>query len=256
MALSLMAVACNSVNVEPDLQYGEISVSLGEPEVEVVAKAPTALLPTDADAARYTVRILDESGQLCKDAAGNDCEGTYNNFTTRKLPLGRYYVTAENCSEPAAEDGFGQKRIAGQSQIVELSTSALSQTATVNCAVTNALVTVIFDSSVEGRFTELKVVLTGGSTAGRSLTVNKSDGNTEAWFNPSTVNYTITGRFDAGGVTKDDVSISGSMTLQARDSKALVVKVNLDNGLLSPSITIDSSLENTEEIPGEFNPYA
>ncbi len=251
--VAALAVACNQVNIDPELQYGEISVSLGEPDVEVVTRAG-ALLPTDADAANYTVRILNESGQLSKDFEGNDCIGTYNNFSTRKLPLGKYYVTAENCSEDDAEAGSGKKRIAGKSPVVELSASALSKTAAVNCEVTNALVSVKFDDSVKGRFTELKVRLAGGTT-GRNINVSLADGNKEIWFNPSTVNYSITGKFNAGGVVNDNVSITGTLILAAKDNKAIVVKVNLDNGQLVPAITIDASIADPVEVPGEFNPY-
>ena len=49
-ALALMAVACTQKAEEP-LQYGELSVALSdEPSVEVLSKAPEALLPTDEEA--------------------------------------------------------------------------------------------------------------------------------------------------------------------------------------------------------------
>ena len=86
-ALSLMAAACAQKADEP-LQYGELSVRLsGEPAVDVVTKAPEALLPTDDDASAYMVRIYDSADAMKYESA-------YSSFEAQRLPLGTYYVTA------------------------------------------------------------------------------------------------------------------------------------------------------------------
>ncbi len=245
LGLALMAVACNTLG-EPEVQYGEISVSLGEPDVEVVTRAAETLDPSSADAADYTVRILNSSGV-------EQYKAKYNVFETQRLPLGDYYVTAENCSEAEAEQDNGQMRLFGESAVLTLSADNLSQTVRVDCEVVNSRVAVVFDSTVENRFEGLKVVLAGAST-GRSVTVGQtaSGVETETWFNPQTVNYTISGRFTQLG---KDIKIEGSRTLAAKNNIKLVVKLNLSNGQLLPVVTVNKDIDNPSEIPGEFNPY-
>lgn len=245
-ALVLMAVACNTETQTP-LQYGELSVALtGEPSVEVVTKAPETLDPASDQAKNYTVRIFDSSDAPVYEKA-------FNEFEAQRLTLGTYYVTAENCTATAAEEGKGMKRLYGRSADITLSAEALSQTATVNCTVANARVAVAFDASTQGRFTDLKVVL---SPSGRNIEIAQTavGVETETWFNPSTVEYTITGTFSAGGVTKE-VNIDKSVTVEAKNNVLLLVKVNLENGQLMPNVTVDASIDNQVEVPSEFNPY-
>ncbi len=250
--LAILAVACNSLGADPELQYGEITVSLGEPNVEVITKAETPAVNT-------VVIYNDENAQM---ATGTG---------TKTLPFDTYYVTAESCSAAEAENGDGTMRLYGRSADVTLDASHLSQTATVNCTVANAKVTVKFDPSVSGRFNDgngnstLKVVLKGGTTANRTLTVNEkdltagSDGSKvkETWFNPSSLTYEITGTFNAGGVNKS-VNLnnnSAPRALSAKDNIQILVKVSLSNGQLVPEITVDTTLNSQETINGEFNPY-
>lgn len=249
-ALALMTVACTQ-KVEQPLKYGQLSVSLsGEPSVEVVTKA-TALDQTSEDAKDYTVRIYDKT-----DAPGLKYEASYYEFATQTLPLGTYYVTAENCTEAEAETGNGQMRLAGKSADVTLSADALTGTATVECAVTNAKVSVQFDASVAGRFSDLKVTLSGGTTRAEAITVAEtvSDVVTETWFNPSALTYTISGTFTGSGMNKE-VNLSKSIELAAKNNIMLLVKVNLENGQLTPSVTIDTTIDEPTVENGEFNPY-
>lgn len=247
-ALALMTVACTQKIDEP-LQYGQLSVALsGEPSVEVVTKA-YALDKTSEDAKDYTVRIYDKA-----DAAAPKYAASYYDFATQILPLGTYYVTAENCTEVEAETGKGQMRLAGQSADVTLSADALTGTATVECTVTNAKVSVQFDASVAGRFTGLKVTLSGGTTRTEAITVAETDVVTETWFNPSLLTYTISGIFTGSGMNKE-VNLSKSIGLAAKNNILLLVKVNLENGQLMPSVTVDTQIDDPTEVPGEFNPY-
>lgn len=249
MAMAIMAVACTQKVDEP-LQYGELSVTLaGEPTVEVVSKALQTLEPTAPEAVGYVVRIFDSSDQMMY-------EKTYDAFEAQRLPLGTYYVTAENCTEAQAEAGNGRMRLYGCSGDVIISAEDLTPTATVNCVVTNAKVSVEYDESVADRFTGLQVTLAGGTTEGRTLTIAQTATGvvTETWFNPSELTYTISGTFIGSGMNKP-VSITRSLTLEAKNNIKLLVKVNLENGQLMPGLTIDTQIDDPQEKEEEFNPY-
>jgi len=248
MASALVAVACNTT-IETPVQYGELSVNLaGEPQVEVISKAEA----TSEDVSNYTVRIFNESNV-------QKYESVYNAFETQVLPLGTYYVTAESCSADAAEDGYGKMRLYGRSADVTLTAAQLSQKAEVECEVANALVTVRFDASVSGRFSDLKVTLSGGTTQGRTFTVNEtaSDVDTEIWFNPSDMTYSISGIFDPTGINKTINLPAKTIELAAKNNVVLLVSVNLDNGqLLVPTITVNTQMDDPVTDDGcTINPY-
>ncbi len=252
IGLACMAVACNSVVEEP-VQYGEISVSLGEPEVEVITKAGESL-NKDSDLAKsYTVSIFDKEVDEAKYTA------SYYDFATQKLPLGTYYVTAENCTEAdaeAAKEGYGQMRLFGQSPDIMLSVDNISQTATVNCEIVNAKVSVEFaDAITTENFENLQVVLSRTAPS-RTVTVPYASSTTEVWFDAgSAVSYSITGTFKSGTYTKP-VSLSGNFTLAAKNHVRIAVSVNLDNGqLTAPEITYDTVLNDPSTEDNVFNPY-
>ncbi len=246
LGLACMTVACNSVEEAVPVQYGEISVSLGDPEIEVITKAePEVIDPSSPEAANYAVSILNSSGQ-------EEYKAKYNEFITQKLALGEYKVTAEDCTEAEAEsanDNKGKMRLYGETEI-NLTAENLSQTATVNCEVANARVAVVFDESVSGRFTDLKVELSGS----RTVTVAETEAGveTETWFKPQTLTYKISGNFTQ---LDKEVVITDSKVLAAKNNVKIVVKLNLSNGQLLPEITIDTTIDDVQEIPGEFNPY-
>lgn len=247
--LLLVSVACSTQADEP-LQYGRLSVALsGEPAVEVVSKTPETLEQTDPEAAGYMVRLYNSSDEKLYEAA-------FSEFQTQTLPLATYYVTAENCTEAAAEEGTGKMRLYGRSNDVTLSADNLEQTATANCTVSNAKVSVQFDASVQNRFSGLQVTLSGGTTRTAPITVAQTAAGvvTETWFNPSELTYTISGTFTGSGMNKP-VEITKSLTLEAKNNILLLVKVNLENGQLTPSVTIDVELDGVNEVPEEFNPY-
>ncbi len=247
IGLACMAVACNSA-IEQPVQYGEISVALGEPDVEVLTKADTPLSPEEA--ADYMIRLYDS-------ADNKKHEALYSAFGTQTLALGTYYVTAENCSEAAAEsanEGKGRMRLYGRSGDVVLTAENLSQTATVECSVANARVAVVFDSSVEGKFSDdLEVVLTG--TSGRSVTVAQTSSEVETWFNPQNLNYTISGTFTQLD-RKITIANAEPIVLSAKSNIKLVVKLSTSNGqLLIPEIQVNTDINDPAEVPGEFTPY-
>ncbi len=242
-ALACMAVACNSVE-DPTVpvQYGEISVSLGEPDLEVITKAA---LPDDTD--NYTVRVFNSSD------AQQGTDVLFKDFQPMKLPLGTYYVTAENCTEAEAEEGNGRMRLFGESSPVVLTETALSQSAEVLCTVANARVAVAYDAKVAGNFDNLTVTVKGKE--GRQVTFPETEAGveTESWFNPQTISYTISGTFKQTGAT---VSASGEYTLAAKNNIKLFVQIKLDNGqVLAPVITINKEYDSSTDVPAVVNPY-
>lgn len=252
VAAALFAVAaCNSEKMEDaPLQYGEISVSLaGEPSVEVLSKA-TAL--TEDEAADYNVSILDSSRETVYGPV------KYSAFETQRLPLGTYHVAAESCTEADAEtqdaaDSYGCMRLAGETGVV-LSAENLAPEVTVECAVANALVTVEFDESVSGRFTDLQVALVSGT---RTETIEENGTVKKAWFNPTDeFRYQITGVFTQTGKNVSVIS-SSSLVLEAKSNLKLLVKVNLENGQITatPTIMVDTDLGQEESVTENFNPY-
>ncbi len=242
--LACMAVACNSVKEDAPAQYGEISVTLGEPDIEVVTKAAEELKPTDTEAANYTVRIFNSSDE-------KQYEVKYSEFTSPyKLELGTYYVTAENCTEAAAESE-NVMRLYGRSDNITLTADAISKKATVNCEVANSLVSVVFDQSVSGQFDDLKVELTGTKTV--TVAETAADVETKTWFNPQTISYKISGTFKQ--LNKYIELPSVQRTLEAKNYVKIVVKLNTSNGQLLPEITVNTDIQDPTEVSGEFNPY-
>ncbi len=251
LGVALIAVACNSVKEDTaPVQYGEISVSLGDPELEVITKAFTALDPNSEEAAQYTVSVFNYDTNEQQGSAVS-----YKDFQPVKLPLGKYYVSAENCTPVQAEEGDGRMRIAGDCKDVPvvLTSENLSQTATVNCSVANARVAVAFDGSVSGLFDNLQVVVTG-EDGNRVKTVAEMEAGVEKelWFNPQTISYVISGTFKQ---LDKLITINGTRTLAAKNNIKLCVKVNLSNGQLLPVIQVDKELDSPTDVPGEFNPY-
>lgn len=241
--LACTIAACNSVSIEEPDMYGTLSVALAdEPVIEVCTKAVTELKKDSDDAKNYQVRIFNFEGVQQGDAV------SFYDFKAQTLPFGTYYVTAENCTESAAEaaeEGNGQMRLAGKSSGVELSPEHLMNTASVECVVTNARVSVQFDSSIRGRLESLQVVLNGGTTPNRQIIVPESENVTVTWFNPSTLSYTIS----ATGIKS---ITSEGKKLSAKDDILILVKAS--QGKLSvETINVDGLKK--EDITGSFNPY-
>ncbi len=239
--LALFAASCSSPSEEMHIQYGRLSVSLAQPDVQVVTRVPEELSPTDPTASGYIVRLYNEGGVPQYEAA-------YNEFGTQLVPFGTYYITAENCSETEAEIGKGCMRLFGRSANVEVSSESFEQIVSVECTVQNAKFTVAFSELAASKLESLKVVLSQGT---RNVTVNSADGETECWFSPGMVNYTITGSYNS-----KPLSQSGSVELQAKSNVRLEVQVSQDKGeLLTPDVTFQNTIDTENNVSGGFNPY-
>ena len=242
-ALTVLAASCQRLEMSKPLQYGSLSVAM---DAEVKVEAVTKAAATAEELANYKVKVIGQD-----QASTSYYDGLYSAFKPLKLPLGTYTVSAENCTSTDAEKGNGCKRLYGSTNVT-IDESHLTPTAVFTCSVANALVTVVFDASATQHITGLKVDLTGGDSK-RTVSVNAS--NTEVWFNPSDVSWTITGKIKS---INKDVEIEGSKEgLVAKNHLKIVVSVNLENGQISaaPSITLATDLNTAVEQNEVFNPY-
>ena len=271
MSAALLAVSCNTVSIEEPVQYGTLAVSLsGDPVIEVVSKAAETLTPDKA--ANYNIAVYTSA-----DCSGNPVEGTakkYSELTSPVvLPAATYYVWAESCTAADAESGKGVMRFEGVSPAVEVR-PGFASTATVECTVANAVVTVNFDDSVAGKINGLEVTLVR-ETPSRSVKVayadvagedeneneneNENEKQQQVWFNAgSIVKYTISG---TSAITQQPLTGEGCTgtlpTLNVGNNVQLNIKVASDNGVLTVSadVEVETSVPETTVKPDGFNPY-
>lgn len=269
MSAALLAVSCNTVRIEEPAGYGTLAVSLsGDPVIEVVSKAAETLTPDKAE--NYNVAVYTSA-----DCSGNPVEGTakkYSELTSPVvLPAATYYVWAESCTSAEAESGKGVMRFEGVSPAVEVR-PGFASTATVGCNVANAVVTINFDDSVDGKINGLEVTLTR-ETPSRSVKVayadvagededeDEDEKQQQVWFNAgSIVKYTISG---ISAITQPPQPLTGDgctgtlPKLNAGNNVQLNIKVASDNGVLTVSadVEVETSVPETTVKPDGFNPY-
>lgn len=256
MILACTAVACNSVVIDAPQQYGEISLVVGTPDVQVVVKAENENLKVPDNPEDFTVRIFNSAGE-------KKHEVTYDRFTEPKLlPFDTYSVTVEDCTEAEAESQ-DKMRLAGMADGIVLDASHLSQSVDVECTVANTKVSVVYDSSVSEWFTRLDVSLERAAVSERRLTdrsmrftlpgFNDEDEiSFDHWFAPSELTYTIDGIF------KPDTQVkpTGTISLEAGKHVRIILKIDREDGMLEPEVSIEyDDIDYTEYEQG-FNPYA
>ena len=258
MSAALLAVSCNSARIEDPLEYGTISLSLaGDPEIEVITKGELSA----AEAKDYNIWVCDTDGNVVVES---------QDFKSSIIvPAGDYVVWAESCTESEAETDFGCRRYLGSSgeQEVTVVPGGLAE-ATVNCYVANALVEVVFHSSIKNQISgnisvELKreaangvgvrtVTLKGTYVEPSGTDEEASKVNSkEVWFTSgSTITYKVSG-ITTGG---DDLYSEGTLSdLQPKSWTQLVIKVSSDGTLtLVPNVNTDVT-EGTITAP--YNPY-
>lgn len=260
MIVSFIAVSCNTVKIEDPVRYGKLMVSLaGEPSVEADTRADDYTALSQQEAAGYNIYI-------CTNEDGTGVvEGPFEYSELAdgimEIQVGDYYVKAESHTEQEADDQ-NVMRLSGVSGCVKVTESEEPAGATVNCDIANALVTVVFDESVyddngDCRFTGLKVSLnaTDGSDKNAEVgaPVSYDDKGIDNYFNPCKLTYSISGTYKA---TSNDISFEDDEhQLEAGTHIKLVVKVNLENGQLTVSHDVNTSITEAEDSEQGFNPY-
>ena len=133
-----------------------------------------------------------------------------------------------------------------------MNASNIYQEARITCYQTNALVTVVFDPSVSGRFTDLKVTLTSG---GRTLEITESAQETKAYFTPDPLTYTVSGIY---AETSYEVNIPSAspVTLDSKDNVRIIVKLDLTHGQVQmPALSVIEEYAHDEEEDCVIDPY-
>lgn len=233
---------------------GRISVEL---MADVPVKSPTVLTPEEAS--MYRISVLDASGNPAVHESPQEKKGQqiptvyYKDFETVTVLLDQQYqVTAESCTVEESEQGYGCARYLGNSGLFTLNASNIYQEARITCYQTNALVTVVFDPSVSGRFTDLKVTLTSG---GRTLEITESAQETKAYFTPDPLTYTVSGIY---AETSYEVNIPSAspVTLDSKDNVRIIVKLDLTHGQVQmPALSVIEEYAHDEEEDCVIDPY-
>lgn len=250
--MAIVTASCNDVRIEAPEDYGELSVVLaGEPVVDVITRTGSVELSAD-EAADYNIWVC--------DAESNAFVVPSQQFTSSiSVPAGSYKVWAESCTEAEAEAGQGCVRYLGNSgDEAVVVTAGGSANAEVHCSVANALVEVVFDSSLEDRIQgNLTVTLAREKSDNMSARTVKLEGNYDAgadaekvWFSSgSKVAYSVSGKLTDG----TDVAGSGTLDdLEAKSYTQLVIKVN--DGTLQLSSEVKTLVNETVK-DEPFNPY-
>lgn len=253
--LLILSSSCASEKLPSSETGGLISVTLC---AEAQTKTYVPLEPQES--ASYTVAVFNEDGS---PAVINGTETPvpavdYASFQPVEVHMpGTYYVTAESCTEEEAEVGNGCPRYAGRSEDFTLNISNISQNADVMCSQSNAMVTVVFDQSVSGRFQNLLVQLVSDDNQERIVTISESEGDKSAYFNPATLNYEITGTYKATeSIGTTDIHLKASKELEAKDNIRLVVKLDMTHGVAGvPGIAVIESFDSEETADGIVDPY-
>ena len=237
--IAALAAGCQTLDIHQSM--GSLSVSL-EPEVNVEVKACD-----ENDTDNYTESVTSASA-----VSGLPYKSAFKDFKPLSLPMGKYTVSAENCTADEAVSGYGHKRLMGTKDVT-LSYENPNQTVNLDCVLVNSLISIIFDSSVTGVFDDLKVTVKSG-TGTRSVEIKERDTVREAWFNPAAISWTISGVSKATGKT---VSQEGKRTLDAKQNLKITVKVTYSDVMISgsPVINIDSNISKLDENKNDINPY-
>lgn len=154
------------------------------------------------------------------------------------IPYGTYAIASDNCTSEEAATGLGQARYWGETPGISIS-SQEPVSVTVNCAMVNGKIQVVFDESFTKDFTNPSIKL---SQADRNVTMTLEQTlKSSAYFNVettgTTISYTIYG--DIAGRT---LEYSSSVVLSPAKCAIITIKSN-HNGLIGPGVDVDDSMK-------------
>jgi uncharacterized protein YcfL len=219
---SLMLLSCSKDSIWNAQEQGQLSVNVEQgASVFVETKAAS----TD----NFYLKIVK-----------NGVEVYYKKVSESKspitLPTGTYTVSAENITAEEALAGRGKQRLADTKENVTVSANQ-TNTITLNCVMVNSQVSFAFDETFKSAFDMANTQITESSTRGIVWSKNATLESEIAYFEPGTLNYTITTK-RAG----EDKTYTGQVEMAAKTWHKLTVKASVVNGQLGITVTADDSV--------------
>lgn len=232
---SLMLLSCSKDSIWNTQEQGQLSVNVEQgASIFVETKAAS----TD----NFNLKIVKNGGKV-------EYDGKVSAFTSpMTLPTGTYTVSAENITAEEALAGRGKQRLADTKENVTVSANQ-TNTITLNCVMVNSQVSFAFDETFKSAFDMANTQITESSTRGIVWSKDATLDSEIAYFQPGTLNYTITTK-RAG----EDKTYTGQVEMAAKTWHKLTVKASVVNGQLGITVTADDSVV---AVPGDItvDPY-
>ena len=226
-AALILAAGCNKEVIRSD-KSGLITLSLSSEQEVVLTKGSMGCSNFNVYITGTT--FLSESyskSYICSQMAGGV-----------SIPYGTYAIASDNCTLEEAAKGLGQARYWGETTGISISSQEPVEV-TVNCAMVNGKIQVVFDESFTKDFTNPSIKL---SQADRNVTMTLEQTlKSSAYFNVettgTTISYTIYG--EIAGRT---LEYSSSVVLSPAKCAIITIKSN-HNGLIGPGVDVDDSMK-------------
>lgn len=232
----LLMTACNTAVLEPQ-QMGSITLSLSSDiEVEAQTKADNSI-----DCSGFSVFINGTT------LVGTPYSQTYlySQMTDKNnVPFGTYVLSAENCDENEAIDGFGCARYTGESEQIQVR-SEETVPVSITCHMINAKASITLHESFTQDFTSITASLTIGDRSVTVIDQSNTSGGQEVYFNVP-VNggqlvYRITGTIAGKELTYTNAS--SPMLLEPAKWAKILIKSNHNGIIGKPDIDVNDDME-------------
>lgn len=224
---SLMLLSCSKDSIWNAQEQGQLSVNVEQgASIFVETKAAS----TD----NFNLKIVKNGGKV-------EYDGKVSAFTSpMTLPTGTYTVYAENITAEEARAGRGKQRLADTQENVTVNANKTTNI-TLNCVMVNSQVSFAFDETFKSAFEIESTQITESSTRGIVWSKDATLDSEIAYFEPGTLNYTITTK-RAGA----DKTYTGHIEMKAKTWHKLTVKASVVNGQLGITVTADETV--TEDL--------
>ena len=231
-----LALGCNKEVMEPQ-RLGTISLALSSDEEIVVSTK------ADSDCSDFLVDIYGTTFLGQEYATDQFIYGSMPGQI--EIPYGYYRVSAQNCLEETAEQGFGCVRYYGESDQVDVLSEEVERV-TVKCTMVNGKVSITFDESFLQDFSDVTVDVQVTRTV--SLTSEQANAPAELYFNVpqsgAQLIYNIHGIVAKGTEAERSLTYTNSsspMTLFPAKWAKITIKSN-HNGLIGPGVLVDGTM--------------
>ncbi len=159
------------------------------------------------------------------------------------IPFGSYRVSAQSCTETAAEEGNGKVRYWGESVQVDVVSYDVASVS-VKCRMVNGKASMTFDQGFLDDFADVTVTFTMGERT-VTLTSEQANAQTEVYFNVTeeggNLTYSIKGTVDKGGPQQKVLTYTNTMRLLPAKWARITIKSN-HNGVLGPDISVNDDM--------------